>query len=58
MTVAYAATLVSVQLTMTIASKPDLHWWCGGLLLLILSLPLLEDHMTQWIAVCVCAFYY
>ena len=28
---------------MTIASKPDVHWQCGGL---FLPLPLLEGHMT------------
>ena len=28
---------------MTIASKPDVHWQCGGLLL---PLPLLEGHVT------------
>ena len=32
----------ALSCAMTIPSKPDVHWQCGGLLLLFLSLLLLE----------------
>ena len=36
---------------MTIASKPDVPWQCGDLLLLFLSLPLLEGRDPYWAVV-------